>query len=124
MKQLYKFCAAAMMIGACGIVEAAPAAKGDFVTVKNTHFDRKGKAYYIVGANFWYGGYLGAASGVGERARLLKELDNMKAIGINNLRVLAVSEKTEMKSAVSPATTNAPGQYDENLLAGLDFLMA
>jgi mannan endo-1,4-beta-mannosidase len=29
-----------------------------------------------------------------------------------------------MKSAVSPATTNAPGQYDENLLAGLDFLMA
>jgi mannan endo-1,4-beta-mannosidase len=61
---------------------------------------------------------------VGERARLLKELDNMKALGINNLRVLAVSEKTEMKSAVSPATTNAPGQYDENLLAGLDFLMA
>lgn len=124
MKQLYKFCAAALMIGACGIVEAAPAAKSDFITVKNTHFARKGQAYYIAGANFWYGGYLGAASGVGDRARLVKELDNMKAIGINNLRVLAVSEKTEMKSAVSPATTTAPGQYDENLLAGLDFLMA
>lgn len=124
MKQLYKFCAAALMIGACGIVEAAPAAKGDFVTVNKTHFARKGQAYYIVGANFWYGGYLGVAGGVGERARLLKELDNMKAIGINNLRVLAVSEKTDMKSAVRPATTNAPGQYDEELLTGLDFLMA
>jgi mannan endo-1,4-beta-mannosidase len=129
MKQLYKFCATALMIGACGIVAAADGAqagkgKGDFVSAKKTHFARKGQAYYIVGANFWYGGYLGAPSGVGERARLLKELDSMRAIGINNLRVLAVSEKTDMKSAVSPATTAKPGEYDENLLVGLDFLMA
>jgi mannan endo-1,4-beta-mannosidase len=93
LKQLYKFCAAALMIGAAGMVQAAPAANNDFVTVKNTHFARNGKAYYIVGANFWYGGYLGAPSGVGERERLLKELDNMKALGINNLRVLAVSRR-------------------------------
>lgn len=130
MKQLFKFCAAAMMVGAVGIVAAADgapvtnAAKSEFVTAKKTHFSRKGQAYYIVGANFWYGGYLGAPSGVGERARLLKELDTMKATGINNLRVLAVSEKTDMKSAVSPATTAKPGEYDENLLVGLDFLMA
>ena len=96
----------------------APAA--DFVGVKDTHFVRKEQPYYIAGANFWYGGYLGA----GDRARLLKELDTMKALGINNLRVLAVSEKTAMKSAVSPATTTAPGQYDESLLVGLDFFMA
>jgi mannan endo-1,4-beta-mannosidase len=116
-----------LFLSACGIMPAAQAAvpaKNDFVTVKDTHFARKGKSYYIAGANFWYGGYLGAASGVGERARLVKELDNMKAIGINNVRVLAVSEKTEMKSAVRPATTNAPGQYDEALLVGLDFLVA
>src|SRR3954467_604796 len=128
MKQLYKFCAAALMLSACGIVSAIDAhggaGKADFVSVKKMHFSRKGHAYYIVGANFWYGGYLGAANGVGERARLLKELDNMRALGINNLRVLAVSEKTEMKSAVRPATTAAPGQYDEELLAGLDFLLA
>jgi mannan endo-1,4-beta-mannosidase len=96
----------------------APAA--DFVGVKNAHLVRKEQPYYIAGANFWYGGYLGA----GDRARLLKELDTMKALGINNLRVLAVSEKTAMKSAVSPATTTAPGRYDESLLAGLDFFMA
>ncbi|MET0268557.1 MAG: cellulase family glycosylhydrolase [Duganella sp.] len=127
MKQLYKFCAAALMISACGMVSAADGAglsKAEFVAAKKTHFTRKGQPYYIVGANFWYGGYLGAPSGVGERKRLLKELDSMRAIGINNLRVLAVSEKTDMKSAVSPATTNKPGEYDENLLVGLDFLMA
>jgi mannan endo-1,4-beta-mannosidase len=61
---------------------------------------------------------------VGDRARLVKELDNLRAIGVDNVRVLAVSERTAMKSAVRPATTSAPGQYDENLLKGLDFLMA
>jgi mannan endo-1,4-beta-mannosidase len=61
---------------------------------------------------------------VAERARLLKELDNMKALGINNLRVLAVSEKTEMKSAVSPATTSRSGPVRRRPAGGLDFLMA
>lgn len=128
MIQMMRFGAGLMLAGAVGMVAAAPAAapagKGDFVTVKDTHFARKGKSYYIAGANFWYGGYLGAAGGVGERSRLLKELDNMKALGINNVRVLAVSEKTDMSSAVRPATTNAPGKYDEELLVGLDFLLA
>lgn len=123
MKRLTTLCASVLLMGACGIAAAGSQA-GDFVSAKSTHLARKGQAYYIAGANFWYGGYLGAASGVGERARLLKELDNMQALGINNLRVLAVSEKTAMKSAVSPATTAAPGQYDENLLVGLDFLLA
>jgi mannan endo-1,4-beta-mannosidase len=124
---MFRLSASLLFLGACGMMPAAQAAvpaKSEFVTVKNTHFARKGKSYYIAGANFWYGGYLGAASGVGERARLIKELDNMKALGINNVRVLAVSEKTEMKSAVRPATTNGPGQYDEALLVGLDFLVA
>jgi mannan endo-1,4-beta-mannosidase len=108
-----------------GAVSAAPAAdKNGFVSVKSTHFARDGKAYYIAGANLWYGGYLGAPSGVGQRARLSAELDKLKALGINNLRVLAVSEKTEMKSAVSPATTEGPGKYSENLMIGLDFLQS
>jgi mannan endo-1,4-beta-mannosidase len=115
MRQLCTLCTAALLLCAAGMAPAA-----DFVGVKNTHFVRKEQPYYIAGANFWYGGYLGA----GDRARLLKELDTMKALGINNLRVLAVSEKTAMKSAVSPATTTAPGHYDESLLVGLDFFMA
>lgn len=120
------FAAALAGLAGLGARAAAQAAPGDdgFVAVKDSHFVRKGQPYYIAGTNLWYGGYLGAPSGVGQRARLVKELDQLKALGINNVRVLAVSEKTAMKSAVSPATTNAPGQYDEQLLQGLDFLMA
>jgi mannan endo-1,4-beta-mannosidase len=121
MRRLLRLCGGLLLSGACGM---AGAAGGDFVRAQATHFARHGQSYYIAGANFWYGGYLGAANGVGDRARLLKELDTLHALGINNLRVLAVSEKTAMQSAVSPATTAAPGQYDENLLAGLDFLLA
>ncbi len=128
MNRLLRLGACLVMAGVCNLSMAAPAAapvaKNAYVTVKDTHFSRNGKAYYIAGANFWYGAHLGATGAVGDRARLLKELDNMKAIGINNVRVLAVSEKTDMKSAVSPATTTAPGKYDEDLLVGLDFLMA
>lgn len=104
--------------------QAAAAGKPTFVKVDKTHFVRGGQRYYIAGANFWYGAYLGAAGKVGDRARLVKELDTLKATGINNVRVLAVSEKTDMPSAVRPATTAAPGQYDEDLLAGLDYLLA
>jgi mannan endo-1,4-beta-mannosidase len=116
--------AVALAAGAWGMAQAATPDKNSFVAVKDSHFERNGQRYMVAGANFWYGGYLGAPTGVGQRARLVKELDRMKALGINNVRVLAVSEKTAMKSAVSPATTSAPGQYDESLLQGLDFLMA
>jgi mannan endo-1,4-beta-mannosidase len=111
-----------LMLLAC--LFALNAAAADFVKVRGTHFERDGRAYYIAGANLWYGGYLGAAAEPGDRVRLAKELDALKALGINNVRVLAVSEQTAMPSAVKPATTAAPGRYDESLLRGLDFLMA
>ncbi|MDB5745232.1 MAG: mannanase [Massilia sp.] len=126
MKYKPGFAAALLALTAWGGAHAAAVATRPdaFVAVKGMQFVRHGQPYYIAGTNLWYGGYLGAATSVGQRARLLEELDRMKALGINNLRVLAVSEKTAMKSAVSPATTAAPGQYDEDLLKGLDFLLA
>lgn len=113
--------AATLAVNPSAIAASAPPAS-DFVSVKQTHFSRYGRAFYIAGANFWYGGYLGADER--GRARLVKELGRLHALGINNLRVLAVSEQTDMKSAVRPATTTAPGRYDERLLIGLDVLIA
>ena len=130
MKKFIRLCSAALLLGVASLSFAAdkPKAeavnKADFITTNGTHFSLKGKTYYVVGSNMWYGGYLGSAGKVGDRARLAKELDNLKAIGINNLRVLAVSEKSELNSAVHPATTNGFDQYDEELLAGLDYLVA
>src|SRR5881227_1978013 len=88
--------------GALGSAHAAAASNGKdaFVAVQDAHFVRNGQPYVISGANFWYGGYLGAPSGVGQRARLVQELDRLKALGVNNVRVLAVSEQTDMPSAV------------------------
>lgn len=42
----------------------------------------------FVGTNFWYGAILGSEGEGGNRERLHKELDFLKSIGINNLRVL------------------------------------
>jgi len=99
-------------------------AANDFVVVKGTHFIRNNKPYYIIGTNMWYGGYLGSAGKTGDRSRLARELDNLKALGINNIRVMAVSENAAVASAVHPAVINGFGQYDEELMAGLDYFLA
>jgi len=129
MKKIINLLTAAFLLSAASMVFAvdkkndAPD-KADFISVKGTHLSLKGSNYYVVGTNMWYGGYLGSAGKIGDRNRLITELDNLKAIGINNIRVLAVSEAAAHNSAIRPATTSAFGKHDEDLLAGLDFFMA
>lgn len=100
---------------------AAREAGSPFVQVQGTQFIRNGQPYYYVGTNFWYGAYLGATPD--GRVRLKHELDQLKAIGINNLRILAASEQTALTMAVSPAIHTAPGEFNEDLLRGLDVLL-
>lgn len=99
----------------------AQAAGSPFVQADGTRFMRHGRPYYYVGANLWYGAYLGASAD--GRARLETELDQLQAIGINNIRVLAASEKTPLSVAVNPAIHPTPGEYNEALLRGLDVLL-
>src|SRR5688572_24121291 len=102
---------------------AIPGQSG-FVTVKGRHFLLDGKPYYFAGANLWYGMYLGSPGKTGDRARLNKELDQLASRGMTNLRVLAISETSELKRAVRPAVLLAPKHIDETLWQGLDFLLA
>lgn len=95
-----------------------------FVQVQGRQFIRDAKPYFIVGANFWFGAYLGAPSELGDRERLVKELDLLQASGINNLRVLAISEQSELVRAVRPAVINAQGEFNQDILLGMDFLLA
>jgi mannan endo-1,4-beta-mannosidase len=97
---------------------------GDFVTVDGIHFKLKGETYRFVGANIWYGAYLGSAASFGDRDRLIKELDDLKALGVTNLRVLASSELSPLINSLDPAFSNKPGDYNADLLTGLDFLLA
>jgi mannan endo-1,4-beta-mannosidase len=127
---------AALAVTSCAILfgmpayAAAPAgspaipAQSGFVSVKGRHFQLGGKPYYYAGANLWYGMYLGSPGKTGDRARLTKELDQLAAQGITNLRVLAISETSELKRAVRPAVIRSPNHIDETLWQGLDFLLA
>ena len=68
--------------------------------------------------------YLGSPGKTGNRARLLKELDQLAAQGITNLRVLAISESSTLKRSVTPAVVLRPNHIGETLWQGLDFLLA
>ena len=94
-----------------------------FVKVAGKHFTLDGKPYYFAGANVWYGMYLGSPGKTGDRARLRRELDQLASEGVSNLRVLALSEASTLKRAVTPSVMLRPHHLDETLWQGLDFLL-
>ena len=101
-----------------------PAPPKGFVTVKDGRLQLDGKPYRFVGANLWYGAWLGSTGPTGDRERLKRELDRLKALGVTNLRVLGAGERSPAKAAVSPTVQEQPGVYDQDLLRGLDVLLA
>ena len=99
-------------------------AKPSFVKVENGHFVKDGKPYYFVGTNFWYGAILGSEGQGGDRARLGRELDMMKEMGIDNLRILVGSDgERGVTTKVEPTLQIKPGVYNDTILAGLDYLL-
>ncbi|MGV8963558.1 MAG: glycoside hydrolase 5 family protein [Candidatus Saccharimonadaceae bacterium] len=98
--------------------------KKAFVKTDGINFTVDGTPYYFVGANFWYGAYLGADAEYGNRDRLLRELDNLERLGINNLRIMAASEESDFALPLSPPFQYKNGEYNETLFQGLDFLLA
>ena len=99
-------------------------AEDKFLKVVDGHFQRNGKPYYYVGTNFWYGAILGSEGRGGNRERLCQELDDMKAMGIDNLRILVGSDGEEgVLTKVEPTLQKAPGVYNDTILAGLDYLL-
>ena len=109
------------LLGAC----APKPAEHSFIKVNaDGQFVRDGKPYYFVGTNFWYGAILGSEGEGGNRERLHKELDFLKSIGINNLRVLVGADGGNgIKTRVEPSLQVAPGVYNDTILAGLDYFM-
>jgi mannan endo-1,4-beta-mannosidase len=122
MRRILTGFAAALLALCAGPVHAAASQSG-FVRVQGKHFALDGKPYYFAGANLWYGMYLGSPGAGGDRARLRKELDQLAAQGILNLRVLAISENSTLKRAVTPAVLQSPDEIDETLWTGLDYLL-
>jgi len=92
-----------------------------FVQVKDGQFVRNGKPYTYIGTNFWYGPILASEGQGGNYTRLCLELDTLKALGIENLRVLVGGDGPDgVFSRVEPTLQKEPGVYNDTLLAGLD----
>lgn len=97
----------------------------EFVRIDGQQFSLAGKPYKFAGANMWYGAYLGSPGESGDRERLIRELDLLAEHGITNLRILAVSESSDLMRGVDPAFIHNPeGDLDPDLLVGLDFVLA
>ncbi|TDN40416.1 beta-mannosidase [Hymenobacter sp. UV11] len=110
-------------LGLLGLTAAAPPA--GFVRTKGTQFVLDGKPYRYIGANYWYGGLL-LTQGAAGQARLKQELDFLQQHGVNNLRVMVGAEGLSdgyQYRVLQPLQT-APGQFDESIMAGLDYFLA
>ena len=95
-----------------------------FVTVRDGHFYLGNKEYRYVGANFWYGAILASEGRGGNRERLHRELDHLKSIGVDNVRVLVGGDGRDgIPSHIAPKLQTEPGVYNDTILAGLDYLM-
>jgi mannan endo-1,4-beta-mannosidase len=95
-----------------------------FVTVDGMGFRRGGEPYRYVGANIWYGAWLGADTAYGNRARLARELDRLQALGVRNLRILGSAELSPLKNSITPGFRDATATYNHDLLKGLDWTLA
>ena len=99
----------------------------NYVTIKDGIFSYKGKPYYFVGTNYWYGSFLGLENNPEKGIdRLRRELDFLKQQGISNLRVLVGVEGTGKINGVNrvePPYQYEAGKFDENSLKGLDIFL-
>lgn len=115
-----------IMLVACQWRNQQPTVSEDnFVKVESSRLMLNGKPYNYVGTNFWYGAILGSTGQGGDRERLHKELDTLKALGVTNLRVLVGSDgKGGVPAKVEPTLQLEPGVYNDTILDGLDYLLA
>lgn len=93
------------------------------ITVKDGRFYKGNQSYYFVGTNYWYGPIIAAKNG-GDRERLIRELDFMDSLGIDNLRILVGAESGTEEYQLKTTLQPEQGIYNDNLLDGLDFLLA
>ncbi len=83
-----------------------------------------GQPYFYCGVNYWYGPSLASRGPEGDRARLLRELDNLVSLGVTNLRIMAGSEGPDTEPwRMVPSLQPGPGVYNSDVLDGLDFLL-
>ena len=98
---------------------------GGIIAVDNGKIIRDGKAYYYIGTNFWAAPILGSTGEGGDRERLRVELDKLKELGVENLRILVGADAgSKNANSVYPYLQPLPGELNDTLLVGLDYTLA
>ena len=99
--------------------------ENDLITADTTGFVKNGKPYHYIGTNMWYASVLGSEGEGGDRERLCKELDQLKSIGVTNLRILTGPDAgSALANPAKPYLQTAPGVLNDTILQGLDFVIA
>ncbi len=113
------------LVAALALAGGGATAQPGFVQAQGTQLTLNGRPYRYIGANYWYGGLL-ATQGPAGKARLAKELDFLKKQGVANLRVMVGAEGLSggYQYRVLQPLQPTPGQFDESIMAGLDYLLA
>ena len=99
----------------------------DFVYVDGLRLYDGAGLHYLTGLNYWSCMNLAADRSVGGNyPRLVTELDQMAAKGINHLRIMASSEGAPIPQPfrMNPPLMEAPGQYNGKIFVGLDVCLA
>lgn len=109
-----------------GLTAFAQTTSQGFVRTDGTHFTENGKPFRFMGANLWYAVHMAADLTEGNRQRLCAEFDRLQGLGINMLRILAVSESPapDDTRAVRPALVQPGGSLNDTLLTALDFVLS
>jgi len=97
--------------------------KSSFVQTEKGNFILDNKAYTYIGTNYWYAAFVSMDQKGKER--IVRELDFLKEAGVLNLRLMASGEgpKTE-PFRITPTLQESVGDWNENVLVGLDFVLA
>jgi mannan endo-1,4-beta-mannosidase len=111
------------LLGAAGCTAGAATSSG-FVRREGSRLLLGDAPYRVVGANMWYAAWLGADAPFGDRARLSRELDRLKALGLNNLRIMAAAEEGPLRNSIKPGFSRLDGTLNPALLDGLDYALA
>ena len=105
----------------------APADKKEaqLITADSCTFIKNGTPYRYIGTNLWYASILASTGQGGDRERLCHELDQLKALGITNLRILAGPDAGSIyANPAKPYLQQAPGVLNDTILIGLDYTLA
>lgn len=95
------------------------------MATSGTKLTKEGVQQTFMGTNLWYASILGSTGEGGDRERLCHELDKLKSLGIDNIRMVTGPDAgSALANPAKPYLQEAPGVLNKDILEGLDYTIA